>query len=150
VDETATGSLNLLEAPGLPGASFSFERRIPMEETVLEVAARRAKALAQQDWETVAAQLHPQFIYVNASGDRLDRDAYLAFLREGPVRWDRQTLEDAEVIATGPVAVLVATVVDDVVWNGEPARWTFLTTQTYVKDGDAWSYLAGHTALPAA
>jgi Domain of unknown function (DUF4440) len=121
-----------------------------MEETVLEVAARRADALARQDWKTVAAQLHPHFVYVNANGQRLDRDTYLAFLREGPVRWNRQTHESVEIIAAGPVAVLVATVVDDVFWNGEPARWTFVTTQTYVKDGDAWSYLAGHTALPAA
>jgi Domain of unknown function (DUF4440) len=121
-----------------------------MEETVLEVAARRAEALAQQDWETVAAQLHPQFVYVNASGHRLDREAYLGFVRDGPVRWIRQTLEDAEVTGTGKVAVLLATVVDDVVWNGEPARWTFVTTQTYVNDLDAWSYLAGHTAPAAA
>jgi Domain of unknown function (DUF4440) len=117
-----------------------------MEETVLEVAARRANALAWQDWETVAAQLHPQFLYVNASGDRLDREAYLGFLRDGPVRWVSQTLEDAQVVEAGAIAVLVATVVDDVVYEGEPARWSFLTTQTYVNDGE-WRYLAGHTAV---
>lgn len=76
-----------------------------MEETVLEVAARRANALARRDWETVAAQLHPQFLYVNASGDRLDREAYLGFLHDGPMRWNRQTIEAAEVVETGPVAV---------------------------------------------
>jgi hypothetical protein len=119
-------------------------------DSALDLANRRAAALARQDWETVAAQLHPLFLYVNASGDRLDREAYLGFLRDGPVRWNGQTLEDAEVTRAGQVAVLVATVVDDVVWNGEPARWTFVTTQTYLSDRGAWSYLAGHTALPAA
>ena len=117
---------------------------------ILDLAKRRADALATADWQTVAAQLHPQFIYVNANGDRLDREAYLGFLRDGPVRWNRQALEEMEVIETGPVAVLLATVVDDVVWNGEPARWTFVTTQTYVSDRDMWSYLAGHTAPAAA
>jgi hypothetical protein len=115
----------------------------------LNLAHRRATALAQRDWETVGAQLHPQFVYVNANGHRLDRDAYLAFLREGPVRWVSQTLEDVQVIQADGVAVLVATVVDDTVWNGEPARWTFVSTQTYVGEQGAWLYLAGHTALSA-
>ena len=118
-------------------------------QSVIDTAVARAHALARQDWDAVAAQLHPHFVYVNANGDRLDRDSYLAFLREGPVRWNRQTLEDVAVIETGSIAVLLATVVDDVVWNGEPAGWTFVTTQTYLNEREAWSYLAGHTALQA-
>ena len=121
-----------------------------MEETVLEVAARRANALALAglgDGRRPAPPAVPL-------RQRERRPARLrgvpGFLHDGPVRWIRQTLEDAEVIETGPVAVLLATVVDDVVWNGEPARWTFVTTQTYVSDRDAWSYLAGHTAPAAA
>jgi hypothetical protein len=113
---------------------------------VIDVARRRADAMVREDWDAVAAQLHPRFIYVIANGDRLDRDAYLAFLREGPVRWTSQTLEDVQMVETGGVALLVATVVDDVVFDGEPARWPFVTSQTYVNEGE-WLYLAGHTAV---
>jgi hypothetical protein len=44
--------------------------------------------------------------------------------------------------------VLVATVVDDVLFDGQPEIWSFVTTQTYVNDG-TWLYLAGHTAIRA-
>ena len=46
---------------------------------VLELATRRGVALARRDWDVVAAQLHPRFVYVDANGHRLDRDHYLAF-----------------------------------------------------------------------
>jgi len=117
-------------------------------ETVLELAARRGLALASRDWDTVAAQLHPSFVYVNANGQRLDRDRYLEFLAKGPVHWKAQTLEDVQSVGNGPVSVLVARVVDDVVHDGAPARWEFVTTQTYVHEHGSWLYLAGHTALP--
>jgi hypothetical protein len=45
--------------------------------------------------------------------------------------------------------VLVATVVDDVVYDRRPARWEFVTTQSYIERSGEWRYLAGHTALPA-
>jgi hypothetical protein len=30
-----------------------------------------------------------------------------------------------------------------------PARWEFVTTQTYVQEHGSWLYLGGHTALSA-
>jgi hypothetical protein len=116
--------------------------------TILDLAMRRASALAARDWDEVAKQLHPTFLYVNATGDLLDREAYLAFVADGPLRWNRQTLEDTSVVTAGPVAVLVATVVDEVLFDGQPEIWSFVTTQTYVNDGE-WLYLAGHTAIRA-
>ena len=116
--------------------------------TILDLAVRRASALAARDWDEVAGQLHPAFVYVNANGDLLDRDAYLAFLADGPMRWNRQTLEHPSVVDAGRAALLVATVIDDVLFDGQPATWSFMTTQTYVNDGE-WLYLAGHTAVRA-
>jgi len=117
-------------------------------QAVVDVALRRSDALARSDWDAVAAQLHPCFVYVNANGNRLDRAAYLEFLSAGLVRWNAQTLRDVAVTATGAVAVLTATVVDEVEHQGESARWEFVTTQTYVLESGAWLYLAGHTAVP--
>jgi hypothetical protein len=37
-------------------------------------------------------------------------------------------------------------VVDDLLINDDPHLLRFATTQTYVRVGDRWSYLAGHTA----
>jgi hypothetical protein len=49
------------------------------------------------------------------------------------------------VVALDTVAVLTATVVDDVDIGEERHRLVFATTQTYVREGDLWLYLAGQT-----
>ena len=118
-------------------------------DAIVAVAERRALAFVERDWDAVEAQPHPAVVYVNANGRRLDRDGYLAFLAEGPLRWQAQTLGDVMVAVDGQAGVLAATVVDNVLHEGRPTPWEFVTTQTYVqRDGD-WLYLAGHTALPA-
>jgi Domain of unknown function (DUF4440) len=116
---------------------------------VVAVASRRATALVNRDWGAVAEQLHPDFVYLNANDDRLRAHEYVAFLRDGPIRWTEQRLEDVEVAGTGSVAVLTATVHDHVLVHDQPAHWVFTTMQTYVQEGDVWRYLAGHTSLPA-
>ena len=113
---------------------------------VVEVAAARGRALVRQDWDALAAALHPDFAYTNAQGIRLGRDEYLAFVRDGPLRWREQRLEDVRVVADAAVAVLTGLVVDDVLVDGEPYELRFVTTQTYVNAAGRWLYLAGHTA----
>jgi hypothetical protein len=112
---------------------------------VRAAAERRARALANRDWATLESVLHPEFVYVNAQGIRLSREAYLGFVRDGPLRWIEQTLEDVEVVALDSVAVLTATVVDDVRIGEDKHRLVFASTQTYVREGDQWLYLAGQT-----
>jgi len=116
------------------------------QHDVLAVAARRATALSEQDWATLDALLHPDFVYTNSQGARLDRAAYVEFVQHGPLRWNAQRLEDAQVVVAGEAAVLTGTVVDDVVVSGEQHALRFATTQTYVLVDGEWSYLAGHTA----
>ena len=87
-------------------------------------------------------------MYVNSQGGRLGREEYLGFLRDGPVRWLEQRLDDVAVVETGPVAVLTATILDEVIVEGQRPRWQWVGTQTYVRSGEDWLYLAGHTALP--
>jgi ketosteroid isomerase-like protein len=106
----------------------------------------RADALAAQDWAVVEAQLHEDFVYTNSRGERLSKQAYLAFLRDGPLRWNRQWLEDAQVSTVGATAVVTGVVVDDLLVDGEPHLLRFATTQTYVQVDGGWLYLAGQTA----
>ena len=114
-------------------------------EEVLEAARARARALAERDWAAVEAALHPDFVYTNAQGIRIGRDQYLAFVRDGPLRWREQRLEDARVVVSGATAVLTARVIDDVEVDGEPYELRFATTQTYVREAGGWRYLAGQT-----
>ena len=114
-------------------------------DQVLEVAHRRGEALVQGDWTALAELLHARFCYTNSVGEQYDRDGYLTFVSSGPLRWVEQRLTDAKVTLAGDVAVLTAIVHDHVVVSGEQHAWTFSTTQTYVREGGHWLYLAGHT-----
>jgi hypothetical protein len=113
---------------------------------VAEAATARGRALGGQDWDAFASLLHEDFVYTNAQGIRIGRDEYLAFVRDGRLRWREQRLDDVQVAAAGGVAVLTGTVVDDVLADGEPYELRFVTTQTYVETAGGWLYLAGHTA----
>ena len=116
------------------------------DQQVLDAAAARSAALVRRDWAAVERLLHAGFVYTNSQGARLDRAAYLDFLRDGPLRWNEQSFSDVRVVVAGDTAVLTGTVVDDVVVDGEQHLLRFATTQTYVLFGGAWSYLAGQTA----
>jgi hypothetical protein len=117
-------------------------------DEIVEAARARGRALAEQDWDAFAGLLHPGFVYTNAQGIRIGRDEYLSFVRDGPLRWREQRLEDLHVVAADGVAILTGTVVDDVLVDGEPYELRFVTTQTYVAEAGGWLYLAGHTAPP--
>jgi Domain of unknown function (DUF4440) len=116
-----------------------------MVADVVAAAERRAAALARQDWASLERELHSEFRYVNAEGRRLDRDGYLAFVRNGLFRWNEQRLEDIQVTVIGSTAVLTAQVHDDLQVGDERHELVFATTQTYVLEDGRWLYLAGHT-----
>ena len=117
-----------------------------MTEEILRLVSGRAAALVTQDWAVVDAQLHPRFIYTNSQGKRLAKAAYVDFLSRGPLRWRKQWLEEASVVHVEGTVVLHGIVVDDLLINDDPHLLRFATTQTYVRVGDRWYYLTGHTA----
>ena len=113
----------------------------------VEAAFRpRADALAAQDWAVVEAQLHEHFVYTNSHGERLMREGYLDFLRDGPLRWRHQSIEDMLVVEAGDTAVITGIVFDHVVIDGEERELHFATTQTYARVDGTWRYLAGQTS----
>jgi hypothetical protein len=118
---------------------------VPTEIELLTAAESRAAALVDQDPEALAAMLHPDFLYVTASGQRLDRAGYVTFCLDSGIRWQSQHLTGVATRIVGTTGVLAGDVVDDVILEGVPQQWRLTTTQTYVWD-QAWLYLAGHTA----
>jgi hypothetical protein len=115
-------------------------------DEILHLVKERAVALVAQDWAVVDAQLHPLFIYTNSQGKRLAKAAYVEFLSRGLLRWRGQWLEEASVVHVAGTGVLHGIVVDDLLISDDPHLLRFATTQTYVRVGDRWYYLAGHTA----
>jgi hypothetical protein len=117
-----------------------------MSQDVEATIRARSDALVTQDWAVVEAQLHEHFIYTNSLGERLGPGLYLEFLRDGPLRWVYQSIEDMLVAEVGDTAVVTGIVFDHVVVDGEEQELHFATTQAYVRVRGTWLYLAGQTS----
>jgi hypothetical protein len=114
---------------------------------VLDAARRRSAALVNKDVDVLSALLHPEFLYVNASGTVLSREEYLdSYVRPPDVRWASQTIDQPRVVSDGSVAVLTCLVHDVASFFGQDLDQTFRTTSTWLKSGRDWQCLAGHTS----
>jgi hypothetical protein len=119
-------------------------------ETVLDAIRRRSGALVTKDIPTLLALHHPAFVYVNASGEVLDREEYLdRYVRPDDVRWISQTVRDVRVAEAGGTIVVTFLVHDVARAGDDELDATFRTTQTWVRSDDGWRCLAGHTSHPS-
>jgi hypothetical protein len=109
-----------------------------LEDEILELASKRARALAEM--------LAPGFIYTSSQGRRHDRSDSFGFVTSGDMRWKAQIIEDAEVHPFGDTVVLTCRVTDIRHYQSEPVRWHFISTHVYVRHGDTSLYAAGHTS----
>jgi len=88
--------------------------------------------------------LHPDFRWVSHTGERFDRESYIASNTSGTNRWTRQELSDVDVVAHDTTAVLRCQVVDEVDRGDGPEEFRMPMTQVWVRrDGD-WVCLVGH------
>jgi hypothetical protein len=116
-------------------------------EAVLDAAQRRSAALVSKDIATLSALLHPDFLYVNASGTVLTREEYLDnYVRSPDVRWASQTIEQHQVVCGVNVAVVTCLVHDVAHFSGEDVDHAFRSTLTWIKVDEDWQCLAGHTS----
>ena len=118
--------------------------RMNARQEVVDAAEARAAALGRGDADALAGLLHRDFRWTSHTGDRFDRDAYVARNTQGPVRWQSQRLRDVEVTVVGETAVLHAEVTDVVGPDGDAETFTMPMTQVWVRCGPSWRCLAGH------
>ena len=118
-----------------------------MTDSVLDAARRRSDALVDKDVDALLGLLHPDFLYVNANGELLDRDEYLdRYVRPAEMRWISQVLREPRVAVAGATAVLACLVDDVAEYLDHRLDQTFRTTLTWVDGGAGWQCLSGHTS----
>ncbi len=111
---------------------------------VLEAARRRADALASGDPDGLRQLLHPLFRWVSQTGERFDRDSYVASNTGGTNRWASQQLSQVDVVAHDKTAVLRCQVVDEVDRGQGIEEFRMPMTQVWVRAEDRWVCLVGH------
>jgi ketosteroid isomerase-like protein len=120
------------------------------EVEVARAAARRAAALAAGDAAALRQLMHPDLQWTTFRGEMLGYEAYIAGNTGGDLRWRAQHLEGVKVTVAGDVAVLTASVTDEVSLDGRGHVFHLRLTLTWVHTPQGWRCLAGHASLSAA
>src|SRR5574342_382001 len=112
---------------------------------VLAAARQRSAALIGKDVDALVALLHPNFLYVNASGQVLNRDQYLdQYVRSDDVQWMSQAIDEPRVADGGTAVVLTCLVHDVARYRDSDLDETFRSTLTWIRSEQGWQCLGGH------
>lgn len=104
----------------------------------------RAEALVACDAEALRRLLHPGFHWVSHTGERFDRESYIAANTAGNVRWMGQHLGSPRIGLFGGAALLQTEVTDEVSRGGQPETRRMMMTQVWVRADEAWVCAGGH------
>jgi hypothetical protein len=111
---------------------------------VIRAAEARAEALATGDVTVLRDLLHSEFRWVSHTGERFDRETYVATYLKNGADGSEQVLTDISVVAHPTTAVLRCTVVESVDHGHGPREYRMPMTQVWVLREDRWLCLAGH------
>ncbi len=112
------------------------------------VLAAKADALVRRSADDMAALLHPDFVYVNAGGRKLDKAAYIDVgCISGKLVFRRQEVSELEVRQFDHVAVATMLLNDQFFsqLEGREVSGTYRSLCVFSKKDGSWQWLAGQT-----
>ncbi len=117
----------------------------PLPE-IVRLAQACSDALVRRERATLEGLLSAQFTYTTASGEVLDREAYLErFVGATNVHWIKQRLDDFAVKPIGAFFALTCRV-HNVAWvDGTRLDACFSSTFLYARAASGWQCMAGRT-----
>ncbi|AMM33419.1 hypothetical protein SA2016_2754 [Sinomonas atrocyanea] len=113
-------------------------------DEVVAAAMARAEALVARDAQALRRLLHPGFQWVSHTGERFDRDSYIAGNTAGELRWLAQDLGSPRIGLFGGAALLQTEATDEVSRGGQPETRRMMMTQVWVRADGAWLCAGGH------
>jgi len=119
--------------------------------TVAEQISRfleaKADAVIRRSADELSALLHPDFIYVNASGKTFDKEAYVeTYCRSGRIVFSAQKVSELEVRSLPGFAVATMNLRDSFSANGRIFQGNFRSLCVYSDADGQWRWVAGQTA----
>lgn len=120
----------------------------PTEQAIIAIVKARSAAVVAGDVAALERILHPDFVYVNSYGLRLNRADYLGNFTnsEGDLKWQSQDLSDIEIRLHGDTAIVNCRIHDAFHWREELVEGDFQSTFVYIRSSEAWRCVAGHTS----
>ena len=119
-------------------------------DEIRRILTTKADAVVRRATDDLAALLHPDFIYVNASGRTFDKAAYLdTYSVSGKVIFAEQRFSDLEVKEFPGFAVATVTVNDRFAASGRDVSATYRSLCVFSNAEGRWLWAAGQTmAVP--
>jgi hypothetical protein len=117
-------------------------------EEIRKVLEAKADALLRRSADDMAALLHPDFVYVNAGGAKLDKAAYIDVgCISGRLVFRRQEVSELEVRQFDHVAVATMLLNDQFFsqLEGREVSGTYRSLCVFSKKDNRWQWLAGQT-----
>ena len=119
-------------------------------EEIRAVLAAKASALSRRSADDMAALLHPDFVYVNAGGYKLDKAQYIDVgCTSGKMVFRSQKVSDLEVRQFGEVAVATMVLDDQFALDGREITATFRSLCVFTRKDGRWLWSAGQTMRPS-
>jgi len=119
-------------------------------QTIIELDAKRMKAMAEKDIATLAAVLADDLVYTHSSA-RLDtKSSLLGAMESGATVYSECTPSDVKAQDCGDAVVLTGVARIGVTSGGKPNAFTVRFTDVYANRGGNWQMVTWQsTRLPA-
>jgi uncharacterized protein (TIGR02246 family) len=118
-------------------------------EEIRAVLLAKADALLRRSADDMAALLHPDFVYVNAGGYKLNKAQYIDNgCTSGRIVFRSQKVNELDVRQLGDVAVATMVLDDQFALEGREITATFKSLCVFTKKDGRWLWLAGQTMRP--
>ena len=119
-------------------------------EEIRAVLAAKASALSGRSADDMAALLHPDFVYVNAGGHKLDKASYIHVgCTSGILVFRSQKVSELEVRQVGEAAVATMVLDDHFLLEGREVTASFRSLCVFLRKDGRWLWLAGQTMRPS-
>jgi hypothetical protein len=113
------------------------------------VLAAKADALVRRSADDLATLLHPDFVYVNASGRKLDKAAYIDVgCISGRLIFRDQQVSELDVRQFDDFAVATMLLSDRFVFERKEVSETYRSLCVFSKKAGHWQWIAGQTMRP--
>ncbi len=107
---------------------------------------RRSTAVVAGDMETLKQILSENFIYIDASGNRLDRVSYLEnYVASNSIKWISQEVEEVSIRDYEDTSIVMCRVHDKFILAGKEFDTRLRATFVYAKQNEIWRCVFGQS-----